>query len=960
MSAALSAVAAQPMLPTISSIFAALSAAYRMSTRDSQLDLAANVRNILAEGRVGCFEAPTGTGKTLAYLAGALEQQAHTGDPIPVVVATATVGLQEQIIRYDIPRLVAIGALDPRKVAIAKGRGRYFCPRTAAVLEDKKLRDGQFDMFQPDKHVSDSGAQIGIEMLKSWRAKTWDGDQDSWPDELPGCWGSTCAASSETCVNRACEHFSTCPYMASRAKLASAEVIIANHDLVLADLAQRADEQTTTALPPKRYALIFDEAHNLPKKAISTKQATAKLTETDWLRKLEAYGEGVRATARVVKAFEKNPDCSLDAFGRGAAELIASLSSCAARLSVSQSFSVGGTFSWGLESPPDACITETHALACRALEIVTSLQLTAKVFSEIAEEAVGADKGFAIRYLAETHRFARQAKDLQNGLALFSSRDKLVRWVARNREGQLSLHSQPIEGRDVLEKLLWQTNFPVVMVSATLQIAGSFERFKYKTGMPDSASTRAFPPVFDYARGLLHCPSMAAAPGEVGYEASLEDRLTQLYHREIAPGMLVLFTSRETMRRVVDKLPFEMREHILTPDHGPVPELVARHKQRIDDGQRSILVGLDSMSEGLDLPGRYCGHVVITRLPFAVPGDPVEEARRTLMGKDWFEQAYLADMLITLIQAAGRLIRREDDHGVISVLDSRLTTKRYSKLALQALPQFKFSERIAKYTDEMVPDLKLDKTHGVKPVAAPAEPAKPKALYLAHSQPAPVATPAPVADKQDAAPATPAVAATPVAPPVNPMASLERLTKLPMAASKPVSVGEMETVCAALQRVAPALLGPFEDKVEYLPAEVPALPLRTPAAAWAERQMPEATLLGLLYCNQPWHATAPDWQQILRLRPDAVQFASVLKSHLEDQGDSRRAVLDEAACRRALAQTWSGMQSPTDDALRDFLGELDSAAYEILSRAHRWPVKEVLLELSDAAMQLAMQLRKTH
>lgn len=955
MSAALPALAAQPMLPTISSIFAALTVAHGMSTRDSQLALAADVRDVLATGRIGCFEAPTGTGKTLAYLAGALEQQAHTGDPIPVVVATATVGLQEQIIRYDVPRLVAIGALDPRKVAIAKGRGRYFCPRTAAVLEDKKLRDGQFDMFQPDKHVSDSGAQIGIEMLKAWRTKAWDGDQDSWPGELPNCWGSTCAASSETCVNRACDHFSTCPYMASRAKLASAELIIANHDLVLADLAQRADEQTTTALPPKRYALIFDEAHNLPKKAINTKQATARLTETDWLRKLEAYGEGVRATARVVKAFEKNPDCSLEAFGRGAAELIASLTAFAGRLAATQTFSVSGTFSWGLEAPPDSCVTETHALACRALELVIALQLTAKVFSEIAEEAVGADKGFAIRYLAETHRFARQAKDLQNGLALFCSRDKLVRWVLRNREGQLSLHSQPIEGRDVLEKLLWQTNFPVVMVSATLQIAGSFERFRYKTGMPGPAITRAFPPVFDYRRGLLHCPPMAAAPGEAGYELSLQDRLIKLYEREISPGMLVLFTSRETMRRVVATLPFEMREHMLTPDHGPVPELVARHKQRIDDGQRSILVGLDSMSEGLDLPGRYCGHVVITRLPFAVPGDPVEEARRMLMGKAWFEQAYLADMLITLIQAAGRLIRREDDHGVITVLDSRLTSKRYSALALQALPQFQFSKQIALYFDEMVPDLKLDTSHGVKP-AAPPEPAKGPALYLAHSQSAPaVASPtAPV--KAVAVTTTPAMAAKPVVPD-NPFAGLERLTKLPMAASKPIVVGELETVCAALQRVAPALPGPFDDKVAYLPAEVPALPLRTPAAAWAERQMAEATLLGLLYCNLPWDTGAPAWQQILRLRPDAVQFASVLNSHLVEDADSRRATLDEAACRRALTQIWSGMPAPSDEALLSFLGELASAAYEILSRSHRWPAKEVLLELSDAAMQLARQLR---
>lgn len=962
---------AQPMLPTISTIFAALAEVFSVTPRESQGELARQVRNTLAMNGICCVEAPTGTGKTLGYLSGALEYQAHAANPLPVVVATATVGLQEQIIRCDIPRLAEAGVLDPTKVAIAKGRGRYFCPRTAAVLEDKKMRDGQFDMFQPEKHVSDGGTQIALDMLKAWREKTWNGEQDSWPSDLPSCWGSACAASSETCVNRACEHFSTCPYMLSRAKLGHAQVIIANHDLVLADLAQRADEQSTTALPPKRYALIIDEAHNLPEKAISTMEAAAHLSATDWLRKLEAYGEGVRATARVVKAFEKATDCSLDVFGRGSAELVRDLAAFVRRIEEAFPFSVGGTYSWGQGVVQDFVLAEAHTLAFKALELLNALQLTAKVFAEIAEEAIGADKGFAIRYLAETHRFSKQAKDLQSGLARFCAREKFVRWASRHRDGGISLHTRPLEGADVLDKLLWQTDIPVALTSATLQIAGSFERFRLKSGLPATAVTRALPPVFDYSRGLIHMPAMQAAPGESGYEAAVQEKLELMFKlnqaKNAALGMLVLFTSRETMRRIVAGLSPELREVLLTPDQGPLPEIVARHKQRIDAGLRSVLAGLDSMSEGLDLPGKYCSHVVITRLPFAVPGDPVEEARRDAMGADWFEQAYLADMLTTLIQASGRLIRREDDHGVITILDKRFWTKRYATLAKAALPNFQYRNTLHFYFDYMVPTMQLDLTHGVvaRPVVsapvATGEPATKPGLYLAHSR-SDAASSRAAAIPATLPPPAQSVAASAqtlpgVEPPEDPLAGLARVNNHPQPTAKPVAVGEQESALAALQRVAPAAPPATADGFQWVDATVPALPFGAPAEAWAERQMAEAVALGLLYSNTSWPSHRPTWQQILRLRPDVLQFAEVLRSHREGRSDDRTAVLSVAHCERTLRRAFAGFGMPGEAELFACLAALDSEVVDILSGLHRWPTLDLLRELSPAATTLSLQLR---
>lgn len=685
-------------LPTVTQIFGALTSTFGLSPRASQLELAELVKTAVLSGGIACVEAPTGTGKTLGYLAGALDAQARSGNVMPVVVATATVGLQEQILREDVPRLEKAGVLDSRKVAVAKGRGRYFCPRTAALLEDKKAQDTQFDMFDADKPVADAGVPIALDMLSAWRSKQWDGEKDSWPGELPQCWDSSCGASSDTCVNRACEYFESCPYMASRLRLATAQLIVANHDIVLADLTQRAESQTNTVLPPRNYALIFDEAHNLPEKAVSKRMAVARLSNTEWLRKLEQYNEALMTNVKVVKAMSKATDFGMDVFTVGAATLLADLDALASQLNVIE-FNESGLFSWGLKEPERSLLESTAQVAEQALRINSALQTVSKALSDYAEEAVGADKAFAVRTLALAHGYQRQAKELYAGFDLFCSTDRLVRWVSRKSDGALGLHTQPLEGKEVLTELLWSQQMAVIMVSATLQIAGSFDRFRDKTGLPAHAVTRALAPVFDYSRGYLHQPEMETVPGDPAHERELVRKLELLFRQEVSPGMLVLFTSREAMRRVTRSLPADMQAASLVQHDRPVPELVAEHKARITRGERSILCGLDTMTEGLDLPGNFCGHVVITRLPFAVPGDPVEEARRDHLGKDWFEHAYLADMLTMLVQGTGRLIRREADHGVISVLDKRLWTKRYTLKAFAALPSFTRGQKLRGYFD---------------------------------------------------------------------------------------------------------------------------------------------------------------------------------------------------------------------------------------------------------------------
>lgn len=929
-------------LPTYTGIFEDLGDRYMLKPRESQLELAKDVRDALLANGVLVEEAPTGTGKTLGYLAGALDAQAHAPFPVPIVVATATVGLQEQILRQDIPRLASVGALDPRRVAVAKGRGRYFCPRTTALLEEKKAADGQFDMFNSDKHVAEGGTQVALDMLKSWRKGEWDGDRDNWPGVIPGCWEASCGASSDTCVNRACEYFEKCPYMLSRAKLSQADLIVANHDMVLADLAQRAEEQTSTALPPKKYWLIVDEAHNLPEKAVATKQATANLTETDWLRSINEYGDRCLSTPPIERALNRQ-GVAQNVFSRNPAVLVSELERLAKEFSSKLTFDLSGVSSWGLGDPPKELKEEVFQIAGYASMLLDAFKATAKAFSDFADESVGADKAFAIRMLSQTHKYARQTKDLCDGLERFCTGEQVVRWVFRSKEDRVTLETKPMEGDQVLKELLWKQEFPVALVSATLQIAGSFGRFKDKTGLPSHAVTKALPPVFDYTRGYLHQPFMETDPNGAGFEAELALKIPKLFNNDVSQGLLVLFTSRQRMRRVVRMMPETIAARMLVQDHRPIPELVAQHKERIDRGERSILVGLDSMSEGLDLPGRYCGHVVITQLPFGVPGDPVEEARRLHLGRAWFEQAYLADMLTMLIQGTGRLIRREEDHGVITVLDKRLHTKRYAAKAMSALPAFTRGSNLQGYFD-MRAERSLETAPAPKPSAAK--------LTLVHSKMP--AEPAPTSVAAEAKVKAARVAED------EPLAPLWRLKAVPAATGKPMSCST-ETLPGALNRALPFSTEAVSDEevpTQGLTEAKPFLPVGTPAATYGERQMPQAVLLGLRLMNMPWDSKKPAWYQVLSLRPDLLQFAEVLRAHVYEWEDYRKRLVPRDVCFQQIEQGLAGLGLENEQELFEGLTKLEAEAVYVLCGPHTCPSRDFMVELPAAAWRLATHLRK--
>lgn len=450
----------------------------------------------------------------------------------------------------------------------------------------------------------------------------------------------------------------------------------------------------------------MDEAHNLPEKAIAMRKTCAPINEDDWLYEVESYGERVMSIADVANRVAHVEGLGAAVYSEAPAQILRHISAIREKCLSRSDFTAAGVRNWGLKQPKEWFLEMLVRLNAPVQLLLSALNKTAQTLSDRAEDVIGAEKALCIGLLTETYKFIGQVERLYKGLDNFVSADgRIVRWMRRTKDGSLTLHAQPLEGADVLNDLMWGGERSIVLVSATLQVAGSFDRFASKSGLPAHAVTKALPAVFDYKRVLLHQPMLSMEPGAPGFESAVVHQIESLYARNVAKGTLVLFTSRDMMQRVCGALSGPARSALLMQGNASVPELVAQHKARIDSGERSILAGLASMSEGLDLPGDYCGHVILTKLPFAVPDDPIELARQDLLGDRWFMDAYLADMLTTLIQSCGRLLRREADKGVVTILDRRLVTRRYGPHAIDALP-FSFERRttnIDEYFSTVIP-----------------------------------------------------------------------------------------------------------------------------------------------------------------------------------------------------------------------------------------------------------------
>ncbi|VTU42721.1 MULTISPECIES: helicase C-terminal domain-containing protein [unclassified Variovorax] len=678
----------------VDAAYAALSRDRTFLLRDQQVDLSKAVADAFLTAVPLAAEAPTGTGKTIAYLIGALAASDVLGEnPVqPLVVSTATKALQSQLFEKDLPALVRAGLVMANDVALAKGKGNYLCLTQAEEIRDLLNADGQ-ETFIDDAAAAVDPDQLDF-MVDQANARRWDGDFDTWTHGRPKNVRSI-AVSSDTCTGKKCSRYKDCTYFRARGRLGGARIIVANHDLVLRDLLLAVDGETS-ALPVANYYIIFDEGHHLPEKAIAVGAREADLASflrvLPKLSGIQAILKGSPELTKQLGAYNVHiDDFDRKPIGGPLDELTTLLNDIEVDPDTAQRRFMKG------ELPPNVELQMKVLLAA----MMPAMLVTAGTLAALREltglpkpvEDKATDLG---RRALDVHR---AFKELSECISMMVAPGRRVKWLFR-KDKALSLHCSPLEGADVLGPLLWQSarTKGVAIVSATLRDIGGFSRFKSRAGMPDKSKTMVLPYTFPYRNSTLTVAGMNATPKMAErkmFMGELALKLPTAIDRKEAT--LILFPSWAMLKEFVPKLRYQFGEDaVLVQGDNVVPVLRKMHTDRVEAGKGSILVGTATLAEGLDLPGKLCEHVIIVSLPFAVPTNPVEQELSDLLGKEYFSKRSLPDAMVKLVQMVGRLLRRETDRGRVTVFDRRLASTSYGRQMLEQLPPFqKIIEKLA-------------------------------------------------------------------------------------------------------------------------------------------------------------------------------------------------------------------------------------------------------------------------
>ena len=651
-----------------------------------------------SDRHVCVIEAGTGTGKTVAYLLAAIPIAQLLGKKL--VVSTATVALQEQIILKDLPEVKRHSGLE-FSYTLAKGRGRYLClTKLDRLLSDQQAMDPTRALYE-DEQPSVDGAAMGVyqNMINALAAGDWDGDKDSWKDELEdGVW-SQVTTDHRQCTGRRCSNVTNCSFFKARDSLGNVDVVVTNHDLVLADLALGGG----AILPaPHDTIYIFDEGHHLPDKALGHFSHHLRvISTTRWLdqsiKSVPTLLDDLAQSNVIADLLDGLPRL-LETSKQEMEQLWPQLQSLAGDLADSQEHSPRYRF-------PDGVVDEqlrglAEQLRNSFSDLYTRLDKLRIELEDLLEDKhspipkVDLENWFPV--ISTWSGRAEACWQLWSSYASPDPEDGMpkARWLTLFDSGayvDIEICSSPILAAKNLQVNLWQECCAAVVTSATLSALGHFERYRMRAGTPEDAHYAMVPSPFDFSRAELRIPKGTADAGKAQeHTLTVTRQLGEIINAK--EGSLVLYSSRKQMMEVFDGLPARLKKLVLLQGERSKQETIRQHKAAIDDGRGSILFGLASFAEGLDLPGDYCRHVIIAKIPFSVPDDPVEAALADWVdhrGGNAFMEMSVPDAAIKLVQACGRLLRNEKDSGVITLLDNRLLNRRYGKALLDSLPPYK-------------------------------------------------------------------------------------------------------------------------------------------------------------------------------------------------------------------------------------------------------------------------------
>jgi ATP-dependent DNA helicase DinG len=501
------------------------------------------------------------------------------------------------------------------------------------------------------------------------------------------------AAERHTCTARHCPRYRDCSYYQARSRLAEAQVIVANHDLVLASVGMKTLPELDNCL------LVFDEGHHLPAVALRQFSSAMDLSNLRWLDKLpralrEVSGKIQMVLAQDVDILAQQLKSALNDLARLLMDRLSAESTGYNSLHRLRH----GALPLELQAP--LALVQGHAAGLSAVleELASELK---RLVREDPSQALGGALMYARlgqlapRLLAVAHT---------SSLLLTHSDPPLAKWFEADTSSGLvvvSAHACPIVPGDLLRQHLWRQVRAAVVTSATLTSCGSFDYFLQEAGLDGQAqvTTLAVASPFDYqTQGRLVVVETAADPRDApAYTRAMVAELMKDL-RQVSHGALALFTSRLQMRAAIDALDAPLLTCVLVQGQLSRSRLLAAHQARIEAGQASIIFGLQSFGEGLDLPGRLCETVFIAKLPFSPPADPVEEARAEwlkTLGRDPFAELVVPATGVRLLQWTGRAIRTEEDRATVVCYDRRLLQQGYGQRMLSGLPPYALSRRSA-------------------------------------------------------------------------------------------------------------------------------------------------------------------------------------------------------------------------------------------------------------------------
>jgi len=607
--------------------------------RPAQLEMAERVEEAFRSKQHLLVEAGTGTGKTLAYLIPAIRSGRR------VVIATATKSLQEQLFTKDVPFLRKHFAPE-LKVAVMKGRANFLCRHKIHQMEGQPILSGmeELDWFT---------------QIREWEPLTETGDRAELtflPDDAE-LW-SRMDARREACTGQKCPEFQRCFITAMHQRAAEADLIIVNHHLFFADLALRQDD--FGSILPEYSAVVFDEAHEIEDVAsdyfgrqVSNYRFEELARDTEQALRLAQQG-GPSLLRRVVRVRQRAHDF-FDGF------------------------------------PPKDGRSPFEPAAREAF-----LEQHRGGYDELAGALRGLEADIAAlpTRVEELVAVARRAAELRGEMAflLESNEANYVYWFERRGKG-VFVAATPIDVSSILQERLFEAFDTVILTSATLTVGGRFDFLKQRLGLR-TARERILPQEFDFKRqAILYIPWRLPDVRDAAFAEKAAQEIVGLL--EITDGRaFCLFTSYSQMNQIYDlvreRSPFPMLLQ------GTAPRTALLERFRTTPG--AVLFATSSFWQGVDVPGSELSCVIVDRLPFAVPSDPVVAARvRALTedGRNAFAEYQVPEAVLALKQGFGRLIRTRTDRGVLAILDNRIQRMQYGRIFMESLPEYTLTRDIA-------------------------------------------------------------------------------------------------------------------------------------------------------------------------------------------------------------------------------------------------------------------------